>query len=140
MMGFYFMKIAYFTYDDEKLFEVKVDKLESIDDGYVITDVPQIEDEKKESDKKSKLGFKDRLKKKSAVEDDEIMYKIEEELEKIDNMEQSEAEEIIQSSTEGSAEEIVESKPKSSTKSKNKKSNKKVNKRKAKKQRGKGGK
>ena len=86
------------------------------------------EKEAEESDKKSKLGFKDRLKKKSAVEDDEIMYKIEEELEKIDNMEQLEAEEI------------VESKPKSSTKSKNKKSNKKVNKRKAKKQRGKGGK
>ena len=98
------------------------------------------EKEAEESDKKSKLGFKDRLKKKSAVEDDEIMYKIEEELEKIDNMEQLEAEEIIQSSTEGSAEEIVESKPKSSKKSKNKKSNKKVNKRKAKKQRGKGGK
>ena len=98
------------------------------------------EKETEESNKKSKLGFKDRLKKKSAVEDDEIMYKIEEELEKIDNMEQSEAEEIIQSSTEGSAKEIVESKPKSSTKSKNKKSNKKVNKRKAKKQRGKGGK
>ena len=86
------------------------------------------EKEAEESDKKSKLGFKDRLKKKSAVEDDEIMYKIEEELEKIDNMEQLEAEEI------------VESKPKSSKKSKNKKSNKKVNKRKAKKQRGKGGK
>ena len=98
------------------------------------------EKEAEESDKKSKLGFKDRLKKKSAVEDDEIMYKIEEELEKIDNMEQLEAEEIIQSSTEGSAEEIVENKPKSSKKSKNKKSNKKVNKRKAKKQRGKGGK
>ena len=98
------------------------------------------EKEAEESDKKSKLGFKDRLKKKSAVEDDEIMYKIEEELEKIDNMEQSEAEEIIQTSTEGSVEEIVESKPKSSKKSKNKKSNKKVNKRKAKKQRGKGGK
>ena len=98
------------------------------------------EKETEESNKKSKLGFKDRLKKKSAVEDDEIMYKIEEELEKIDNMEQLEAEEIIQSSTEGSAEEIVESKPKSSKKSKNKKSNKKVNKRKAKKQRGKGGK
>ena len=86
------------------------------------------EKETEESNKKSKLGFKDRLKKKSAVEDDEIMYKIEEELEKIDNMEQLEAEEI------------VESKPKSSKKSKNKKSNKKVNKRKAKKQRGKGGK
>ena len=98
------------------------------------------EKETEESNKKSKLGFKDRLKKKSAVEDDAIMYKIEEELEKIDNMEQLEAEEIIQSSTEGSAEEIVESKPKSSKKSKNKKSNKKVNKRKAKKQRGKGGK
>ena len=98
------------------------------------------EKETEESNKKSKLGFKDRLKKKSAVEDDEIMYKIEEELEKIDNMEQSEAEEIIQTSTEGSAEEIVENKPKSSKKSKNKKSNKKVNKRKAKKQRGKGGK
>jgi preprotein translocase subunit SecF len=92
------------------------------------------------SDKKSKLGFKDKLKKKTEVEDDEIMSKIEEELEKIDNMEQSEAEEIIQTSTEGSAEEIVENKPKSSKKSKNKKSNKKVNKRKAKKQRGKGGK
>ena len=86
------------------------------------------EKETEESNKKSKLGFKDRLKKKSAVEDDAIMYKIEEELEKIDNMEQLEAEEI------------VESKPKSSKKSKNKKSNKKVNKRKAKKQRGKGGK
>ena len=86
------------------------------------------EKETEESNKKSKIGFKDRLKKKSAVEDDEIMYKIEEELEKIDNMEQLEAEEI------------VESKPKSSKKSKNKKSNKKVNKRKAKKQRGKGGK
>ena len=42
------MKVAYFTYDDEKLFEVKVDKLESIDDEYVIKDVPQIADEKKE--------------------------------------------------------------------------------------------
>lgn len=40
------MKIAYFTYDDEKLFEVKVHKLESIDDEYVVDDVPQMEDEK----------------------------------------------------------------------------------------------
>ena len=39
------MKIAYFTYDDEKLFEIKVDKLESIEDEYVIKDVPQIDDE-----------------------------------------------------------------------------------------------
>ncbi|MBQ6099146.1 MAG: sensor histidine kinase [Methanobrevibacter sp.] len=42
------MKIAYFTYDEEKLFEIKVKKLESIDDEYVIKDVPQIADEKKE--------------------------------------------------------------------------------------------
>lgn len=42
------MKIAYFNYDDEKLFEIKVKKLESIDDEYVIDDVPQMEDEKKE--------------------------------------------------------------------------------------------
>ena len=40
------MKIAYFTYDDEKLFEIKVDKLESIEDEYVIKDVPQLDDEK----------------------------------------------------------------------------------------------
>ena len=39
------MKIAYFTYDDEKLFEIKVDKLESIDEEYVIKDVPPMEDE-----------------------------------------------------------------------------------------------
>ena len=42
------MKIAYFTYDDEKLFEIKVDKLESIEDEYVINDVPQINDESRE--------------------------------------------------------------------------------------------
>lgn len=40
------MKVAYFTYDDEKLFEIKVDKLESIDDKYIIKDVPQMENEK----------------------------------------------------------------------------------------------
>ena len=71
------------------------------------------------SDKKSKLSFKDRLKKKTEVEDDEVMTKIEEELEKIDNMEES---------------------SQAPKKSKNKKSGKKVNKRKAKKQKGKGGK
>ncbi len=71
------------------------------------------------SDKKSKLSFKDKLKKKTEVEDDEVMNKIEEELEKIDNMEKS---------------------SQAPKKSKNKKSGKKVNKRKAKKQKGKGGK
>ncbi len=71
------------------------------------------------SDKKSKLSFKDKLKKKTEVEDDEVMTKIEEELEKIDNMEES---------------------SQAPKKSKNKKSGKKVNKRKAKKQKGKGGK
>lgn len=44
-MGFYFMKIAYFTYDDEKLFEIMVDKLESIEEEYVVEDVPEIEEE-----------------------------------------------------------------------------------------------
>ena len=39
------MKIAYFNYDDEKLFEIKVDKLESIEDEYVINDVPPIDEE-----------------------------------------------------------------------------------------------
>ena len=39
------MKIAYFTYDDEKLFEIKVDKLESIEDEYVVKDVPPVNDE-----------------------------------------------------------------------------------------------
>lgn len=38
------MKIAYFNYDEEKLFEIKVNKLESIEDEYVIKDVPQIDD------------------------------------------------------------------------------------------------
>jgi preprotein translocase subunit SecF len=76
------------------------------------------------SDKKSKLSFKDKLKKKTEVEDDEIMSKIEEELEKIDNMEKSSEDTVA----------------KSSKSNKNKKSNKKVNKRKAKKQKGKGGK
>ena len=71
------------------------------------------------SEKKSKLSFKDKLKKKTEVEDDEVMNKIEEELEKIDNMEKS---------------------SQAPKKSKNKKSGKKVNKRKAKKQKGKGGK
>ena len=71
------------------------------------------------SEKKSKLSFKDKLKKKTEVEDDQVMNKIEEELEKIDNMEES---------------------SQAPKKSKNKKSGKKVNKRKAKKQKGKGGK
>lgn len=39
------MKIAYFNYDEEKLFEIRVDKLESIEDEYVIKDVPPIDDE-----------------------------------------------------------------------------------------------
>ena len=86
---------------------------------------PEQSDKKDESsDKKSKLGFKDKLKKKTEVEDDEIMSKIEEELEKIDNMEKSSEDTVA----------------KSSKSNKNKKSNKKVNKRKAKKQKGKGGK
>lgn len=76
------------------------------------------EESEETSDKKSKLSFKDRLKKKTEVEDDEVMSKIEEELEKIDNMEKT---------------------PKASKKSK-KQTGKKVNKRKAKKQKGKGGK
>ena len=42
------MKIAYFTYDDEKLFEIKVDKLEAVEDKYVIKDVPPVDDEIKE--------------------------------------------------------------------------------------------
>ncbi len=42
------MKIAYFTYDDEKLFEVNVYKLESIEDEYVVKDVPQIDEGTKE--------------------------------------------------------------------------------------------
>ncbi|MBR0270541.1 MAG: PAS domain S-box protein [Methanobrevibacter sp.] len=39
------MKIAYFNYDEEKLFEIKVDKLESIEDEYLIKDVPKTDDE-----------------------------------------------------------------------------------------------
>ena len=39
------MKIAYFNYDEEKLFEIKVDKLESIEDEYLIKDVPKMDDE-----------------------------------------------------------------------------------------------
>ncbi|WP_405294702.1 histidine kinase dimerization/phosphoacceptor domain -containing protein [Methanobrevibacter sp.] len=42
------MKIAYFNYDDEKLFEIKVKKLESVAEEYIIKDVPQLKDEKKE--------------------------------------------------------------------------------------------
>ena len=76
------------------------------------------------SDKKSSL--KDRFKIKSEVEDDEVMSKIQEELEKIDNMEES-------------SEDIPKSK-KSSNKKSNKKQKGKGNKRKAKKQKGKGGK
>ncbi|WP_298502605.1 sensor histidine kinase [uncultured Methanobrevibacter sp.] len=37
--------MAYFTYDDEKLFEIKVDKLEYIEDECLIKDVPQMDDE-----------------------------------------------------------------------------------------------
>ena len=40
------MKIAYFTYDDEKLFEFNAYKLESVEDEYIINDVPQMEDGK----------------------------------------------------------------------------------------------
>ena len=80
-------------------------------------------DDEKTSDEKSKSKLKDRLKRKAAVEDDEIMSKIEEELEKIEDMEES--------SNEGA---------KSSTKKSNKTKKAKGNKRKAKKQKGKGGK
>ena len=79
-------------------------------------------DDEKASDEKSKSKLKDRLKRKEAVEDDEIMSKIEEELEKIEDMEES-SDEGVKSSTK---------------KSKTKKA--KGNKRKAKKQKGKGGK
>lgn len=84
------------------------------------------EESEETSDKKSKLSFKDKLMKKTEVEDDEIMSKIEEELEKIDNIESSEKMDTPSAS--------------SSKKSKKQKSGKKVNKRKAKKQKGKGGK
>ena len=83
-------------------------------------------EENSSDEKKSKLSLKDKLKKKTEVEDDEIMSKIQEELKKIDNMEESEELEIQEKS--------------SSKKSKKQKSGKKVNKRKAKKQKGKGGK
>ena len=79
-------------------------------------------DDEKASDEKSKSKLKDRLKRKAAVEDDEIMSKIEEELEKIEDMEES-SDEKVKSSAK---------------KSKTKKA--KGNKRKAKKQKGKGGK
>ena len=76
------------------------------------------------SESKSRFGFKDKLRKKTEVEDDPIMSKIEEELEKIDNQE-----------------EAMENQQKSSNKkSKKIKSRKKGNKRQAKKQKGKGGK
>ena len=45
------------------------------------------DDEAEASDKKSKLSLKDKLKKKTEVEDDPIMSKIEEELEKVEKME-----------------------------------------------------
>lgn len=77
------------------------------------------------SEKESKLSLKDKLKRKTEVEDDEVMSKIQEELEKIDNMEESSN--------------IVKSE-KSSNKKSNKKQKAKGNKRKAKKKRGKGGK
>ena len=80
-------------------------------------------DDEKTSDEKSKSKLKDRLKRKAAVEDDEIMSKIEEELEKIEDMEES-------------SNEVA----KSSIKKSNKTKKVKGNKRKAKKQKGKGGK
>ena len=79
-----------------------------------------------ETSDKSKLSLKDKLKRKTEVEDDEVMTKIQEELEKIDNMEED-------------AEDIPKSE-KSSNKKSNKKQKTKGNKRKAKKQKGKGGK
>ena len=85
-------------------------------------------DKEDEPSGKSKFGLIDKFKKKTEVEDDEIMSKIEEELEKIEELEKQEK----------SSDKIQE------TKSSNKKSKKykkpKGNKRKAKKQKGKGGK
>lgn len=81
----------------------------------------------KASDKKSKLSFKDKLKKKTEVEDDEVMTKIQEELEKIDEIEET-------------SENIPENMEKSSNKKSKKDKKAKGNKRKAKKQKGKGGK
>ena len=83
-------------------------------------------EENSSDEKKSKLSLKDKLKKQTEVEDDEIMSKIQKKKKKIDNMEESEELEIQEKS--------------SSKKSKKQKSGKKVNKRKAKKQKGKGGK
>ena len=80
-------------------------------------------DDEEASDEKSKSKLKDRLKRKAAVEDDEIMSKIEEELEKIEDMEES-------------PDEVAKSSAKKSNKTKKAKGNK----RKAKKQKGKGGK
>ena len=81
------------------------------------------DDEEESSDEKSKPKLKDRLKRKAAVEDDEIMSKIEEELEKIEDMEES-------------SNEVAKSSAKKAKKTKKAKGNK----RKAKKQKGKGGK
>ncbi|MBR5503514.1 MAG: protein translocase subunit SecF, partial [Methanobrevibacter sp.] len=80
-------------------------------------------DDDETSDEKSKSKLKDRLKRNAAVEDDEIMSNIEEELEKIEDMEESS--------------DVV---AKSSAKKSNKTKKAKGNKRKAKKQKGKGGK
>ena len=84
------------------------------------------ESKDKTSEKESKLSLKDKLKRKTEVEDDEVMSKIQEELEKIDNMEESS--------------ENVPKSEKSSKKKSNKKQKAKGNKRKAKKKKGKGGK
>ncbi|MBQ6138568.1 MAG: protein translocase subunit SecF [Methanobrevibacter sp.] len=80
----------------------------------------------KSEEEKSKLSFKDKLKRKTEVEDDEVMTKIQEELEKIDHMEE--------------VEENIPKSEKPSNKKSNKKQKNKGNKRKAKKQKGKGGK
>ena len=84
------------------------------------------ESKDKTSEKESKLSLKDKLKRKTEVEDDEVMSKIQEELEKIDNMEESS--------------ENVPKSEKSPKKKSNKKQKAKGNKRKAKKKKGKGGK
>ena len=84
------------------------------------------ESKDKTSEKESKLSLKDKLKRKTEVEDDEVMNKIQEELEKIDNMEESS--------------ENVPKSEKSPKKKSNKKQKAKGNKRKAKKKKGKGGK
>ena len=84
------------------------------------------ESKDKTSEKESKLSLKDKLKRKTEIEDDEVMSKIQEELEKIDNMEESS--------------ENVPKSEKSPKKKSNKKQKAKGNKRKAKKKKGKGGK